>query len=164
MNIFDIVLIVIVLAFTFTGFLRGFAREIMHLLNWFISGAAAWFFSRHLEKYFTEITEPLPRLMVSFIVIFITVFIIGIIVSFLVNKMVMSRKVLRVPNMILGASVGVVRGLFVILLLFLFAGAFSPYTKQSWWREAFLSPYFEGLAMWTARYLPKDIARHIHYG
>jgi len=164
MNAFDLLLLAVVISFAVIGALRGLVREVLSLMTWVLACFIAWIFSGSVQGLFKgTFANPEIRLVVGFALLFIVVFVIGTVASHIIHKILLSRRVFHIPNLILGGAMGVARGVVVIVLAFLLAGITSI-PQRPWWREAMFAPVFQKLAVYTARLLPQDIARHIHYG
>ncbi len=164
MNTFDLLLIVVLLGFGVIGALRGFVREVMSLVTWALSGVIAWIFADRAARIFEgAISDPELRMVSAFIVLFVATFILGVIATYFAHRILTSRRFFRLPNTVLGGTMGVARGMVVILIVFLLAGITSL-PQRPWWRGASLAPYFERIALYVGTYLPRDVARHIRYG
>ncbi len=163
MNAFDHVLIVILAAFTVTGAIRGFVLEVLSIILWPVSALIAWLLADQGAGLFQSlIGEPQLRIVAAFVLIFILVFIVGTVVVYLIHRALPLRGMLRKPNLILGALVGLLRGGIIIVIVFLVAGITSL-PQRPWWRESTLAPYFQKVAIAVGSYMPRDIARHIKF-
>jgi membrane protein required for colicin V production len=164
MNAFDFLLMAVVLSFAVIGALRGLVREVLALVTWVLACLFAWIFAGSAQVLFKDALEnPEIRLVAGFAVVFVVVFVIGAIASYIVHRILITRRVFRLPNLVLGGAMGAARGVVVIVLAFMLAGI-TPITQYPWWREAMLTPFFQQLAGYVAGYLPQDVARHIRYG
>ncbi len=164
MNSFDYVMIVVLFAFIVTGALRGFVLELLSLVLWPVAAFAAWLFADQGAALFKSlISDPQLRLVASFVALFLVIFIIGTIIVYFIHRALPLRGMLRKPNLMLGAIVGLARGAIIIVIVFLVAGITSL-PQRPWWRESLLAPYFQKVAVAASAYLPRDIARHIRYG
>ncbi|MBL8512329.1 MAG: CvpA family protein, partial [Betaproteobacteria bacterium] len=65
-------------------------------------------------------------------------------------------------NRAVGALIGILRGLVVLIALTLVAGL-TRIPESSLWREAKLTPALEVMAKYTRSILPDSIASQIHY-
>ena len=163
MTAFDYLMIAVLVAFTLTGALRGFVLEVLSLILWPLSAFIAWLFADRIAPWFAGlIGEEVLRMVAAFVAVFLVVFIIGTIVVYLINRILPLRGALRMPNVILGGVVGLVRGGIILVIGFLVAGITSL-PQRPWWRQSLLAPHFQKVAEATAQYLPKDVARHIRY-
>lgn len=163
LNAFDYIMILVLLAFTITGALRGFVLEVLSLVLWPVTAFIAWAFADQVAPMFGSlIGEPPLRVVAAFMLIFLVVFIIGTIVVYFIHRALPLRGILRRPNVILGAGVGLLRGAIIIVIVFLVAGI-TPLPQRPWWRESLLAPRFQKVAIAVAAFLPRDIARHIKF-
>ncbi len=160
---FDITLVVLILLFTAIGAWRGFVRELVSLITWIVASVTAWMFADRLAGVFEKLTqEGALRQMLAFALIFIVIFIIGILVGLGLHKLVSKSASLRAVNRVTGAALGMARGGVIVVIVFLLAGLTS-FPQRPWWRESVLTPPFERAAIYAARYLPRDVARHVRY-
>jgi membrane protein required for colicin V production len=163
LNAFDYLMIVVMVAFTITGALRGFVLEVLSLVLWPLSAFVAWLFAEQTAAlYGSMISDPQLRTVAGFVTVFLAVFVIGTIVVYFIHRAVPMRGPLRTSNAVLGGVVGLVRGGIIIVIVFLVAGI-TPMPQRPWWRESLLTPYFQRAAVTVSSYLPSDIARHIRY-
>lgn len=164
LNAFDYLMIIVMLAFTVTGALRGFALEVMSLMLWPLSALLSWLLADQVAPlYQTLISDPQLRLVAAFVSVFLLIFIIGTIVVYFVHRALPLRGALRTPNIVLGGLAGLVRGGIIIIIVFLVAGITSM-PQRPWWRDSAMAPYFQKVAVVVSAYLPRDIATHIKYG
>lgn len=164
MNAFDYVMLVVLLAFTVTGAVRGFVLEMLSIILWPFSALIAWVLADQGAALFSSlIGEPQLRVVAAFVLIFILVFIVGTIVVYLVHRALPLRGMLRKPNLILGGVVGLLRGAIIIVIVFLVAGITSL-PQRPWWRESVVAPHFQKVAVAVGTFIPRDIARHIKFG
>lgn len=164
MNVFDFLLVTVLVAFAVTGALRGFVLEVLSLVLWPLAAVVAWLFADPVSDWYTGVIgEPSLRLVASFVTVFFVVFVLGTLTIFLVHRVLPLRGVLRTPNVVLGGLVGFVRGAIIIVIVFL-VGGITSLPQRVWWRESLLAPYFQNVAVTVSAYLPRDVARHIRYG
>jgi membrane protein required for colicin V production len=162
-NYFDIGILATVAIFASIGAWRGFVREVMALVTWFLAILIAWIFAPDLAGSFESLSkDPAMQQVLSFLAIFIAVFVVGAIISLVLNRLVLKKQALKVPNILMGGVLGVVRGVAVIVIAFMLAGL-TPLPGSDWWKRARLAPHFERLALEASQYIPRDIARHIRY-
>jgi membrane protein required for colicin V production len=163
LNAFDYLMLIVLLAFTVTGALRGFALEVMSLMLWPLSAFLAWVFSDSVAPFYnTLISDAQLRLVAAFVSVFLVLFIVGTIVVYFVHRALPLRGALRTPNIMLGGLAGFARGGIIIIIVFLVAGITSM-PQRAWWRESKIAPYFQKVAVAASSYLPRDIATQIRY-
>jgi membrane protein required for colicin V production len=164
MNVFDALIVVLLLFFTVIGAWRGFVRELASLLTWVLACLIAWVFAPDVAGMFDGLTRDATLQQVfGFALIFVSVFVAGTVASFFLHRFLSKSASFRLPNRLLGGAVGLTRGAAVVVLLFLFAGLTSV-PQRAWWRTATLAPVFEHMALYISGYIPRDVARHIRYG
>jgi membrane protein required for colicin V production len=164
MNAFDGVIMVVLVAFTLIGALRGFVLEVLSLVLWPAAALIAWLLAEPVGALFEPLVgEPRLRLVAAFVLVFLVAFVLGTIGVYVINRVLPLRGVLRKPNALLGGAAGFARGAIVIVLVFLLAGV-TQLPQRSWWQESLLAPYFERVALAAGAWLPRDIARHLSYG
>ena len=163
MNFFDIALLLIIAIFSAIGVWRGFVRELISFITWIAACFAAWTLSDRIAPMFESLTrEQELRQMAAFVSVFLVVFITGAVIGALLHKVVSRSDSLRRANRVTGGMVGCLRGFAIIVIVFMLAGLTS-FPQREWWRDAVLSPPFERIAAYAARYLPPDVARHVRY-
>ncbi len=164
MNAFDYVMILVLVAFCITGAIRGFVLEVLSIVLWPLTAFIAWLLADQFAPMFKSlIGEPQLRVVAAFMLIFLVVFVIGTIIVYLVHRALPLRGVLRRPNVILGAAVGLLRGGIIIVIVFLVCGITSL-PQRPWWRESLLAPHFQKVALAVGQFMPADIAKHIKFG
>lgn len=163
MNGFDAVLFGVLVVFGAIGALRGLVREVLSLATWVLSCVIAWFFADSLEGRFEGVTETFElRMVLAFVTLFAVVFVFNTVAAYFINKVITSRRTLKLPNTLIGGVMGVARGGVVIVIVFLLAGL-TAIPQKSWWRTALLAPFFQNTALFVGDYLPSDVIRHIRY-
>lgn len=163
MNAFDYVMILVLVAFFVTGAIRGFVLEVLSIVLWPLTAFIAWLLADQAAPMFKSlIGEPQLQVVAAFMLIFLVVFVIGTIIVYLVHRTLPLRGVLRRPNVILGAAVGLLRGGIIIVIVFLVCGITSL-PQRPWWRESALAPHFQKVAVAAGQLIPVDIAKHIKF-
>ena len=135
MNLTDVVVILIILLFTFWGFKRGVIKSLVQLVGTCAVLVLAWVFKdtigNLLMKYlpffdfggiFTGITSMNIVIyeLISFIVIYILLYcILSIIINIsgLIEKILKLTVILAIPSKILGAILGLIEGVIMAFLV-----------------------------------------------
>jgi len=142
------------------GIWRGFVGEVLALACWVLAFWVAWMFGPPLaEQFSASISVPSVRVILAYALCFVAVLIAGAIVGFLMRKLV-SGSGLSGTDRLLGMLFGFVRGFALVILLVLLLG-FTPFTRDSWWRESQLMPTFRTGAQWVTAHLPENVARYL---
>jgi membrane protein required for colicin V production len=142
------------------GLMRGLIQEVFSLAAW---GAAVWIglrFSRDFSVYLqTAIPLPSARMAAAFAILFAASLGLAGLIAFLLNKLVTSTG-LSGTDRLAGLVFGAARGLLVVSVLILVAGA-TPLPEDSWWKESKLIPPLQSLAFWLRDQIPPDYASHL---
>lgn len=162
MNGFDLAVAIVVLLFGAIGVLRGLTREALSFLGWFVAGVAAWLFGQDAGVYFAErVQDQTARDILGFVVIFFGVFMAMAITSLLLRKLLLAGGLDPVDR-VLGALLGMVRGIAIVIIIVMLAGL-TPFPRESWWRESQLAPTLESLASRVLEFAPAEVARQFSY-
>ncbi|MBT8139821.1 MAG: CvpA family protein [Gammaproteobacteria bacterium] len=149
MNQLDM-LILIILGFSgLVSVLRGFVKEALSLLIWFVAFAVAVAFgprfAQLLAGWFAHETL---RLVASFFVLFVGTLIVGGLVNQLIISLV-SKAGLGPLDRMLGMVFGVLRGGIIVLVLLMIFPPLLSLDTQAWWQESLLVPKFLMLEDWA---------------
>lgn len=162
MTVFDYVVIGIVGLSLLFGLWRGVVGEIIALLAWVLGiFAAIEFGGRVGQGVFSGISDPALRMLAGCVLIFVGVLVVMSLVRLAVRSMVKALG-LSVSDRLLGMVFGLVRGLLVVMLL-VGLGGMTAAPKQSWWKDATLSPPLETAVLVARQWLPDDLAKRIRF-
>lgn len=161
-EILDFGILVLIVLSAIIGLIRGFVREALSLLTW----VAAFGFA---AIYFKPLAQHLPfsgqsevvKLGISFAVIFFTVLIIGAIVNHLITTAIASIGLGGVDH-ILGGIFGVLRGGLIVTLLVLLL-SLTTVSKNAWWQDSILMPWFEKAAVEVKAMIPQDFSGYFEH-
>lgn len=141
---------------TLIGLLRGFIKETLSLITWFIAFLIGFKFCKQLSDFFSSyITNDSLRTAFSFAILFAITLILGSIVSHLIAKLI-TKNGLKGPDRVLGMLFGFARGILVIAVLLLLI-LISSEEKSNWQQESYLVPKFSGLVNWLHTFLPNKV-------
>jgi membrane protein required for colicin V production len=144
------------------GLLRGLIREVFSVCAWV---AAAWIglrFSRDFSVYLDSVISiPSARMAASFGILFFASLILASLITFLLHKLVQSTG-LTGTDRLAGMVFGIGRGIVVVSVLVLLAGA-TPLPADPWWKESALIPPFQSLALWLRDQLPSDFGSYVTF-
>jgi membrane protein required for colicin V production len=107
------------------------------------------------------VSAPSLRLLIAFIAIFIVSLILGALINHLLNQLI-QKTGLTGTDRALGMIFGGVRGVAIVILLVLAAGA-TPMPQDDWWQQSILIEHFQKMAIWAREYLPAGIADYIKF-
>jgi len=162
MTVFDYVVIGIVGLSLLFGLWRGVVGEVVALLAWVIGIFAAIEFGGVVgQGVFSGISDPALRMLAGCVLIFVGVLVAMSLLGLVVRSMVKALG-LSVSDRLLGMVFGLVRGLLIVMLL-VGLGGMTAAPKQSWWKDATLSPPLETAVLVARQWLPDDLAKRIRF-
>jgi len=142
------------------GFWRGLIYEVMALLGWPIAFLASKLFAGEFTSWWPAMQAPF-RVAASYAVVFIVVLIAWAVLTRLVSKLIKVVGAAWVDR-VLGGLFGIIRGVFVVLILVWVVGL-TNFSEHKYWREAIISKSLEDVALLTKSWLPDIVAQRIHY-
>jgi len=155
----DLIVLAFMLISALLAMARGFTREVLSILSWVVAALAAlWLFPRYQDEA-RALLEGSPRLLADVLLIF---------TIFLVTLIVVTFITIRVADKILDSRVGaldrsfgfvfgLVRGLIIVVIAYLFFTWLVPETSQpDWVREARSRPILDATGEAIRRMLPED--------
>jgi membrane protein required for colicin V production len=161
MNLFDLILVAVVLAFAGIGALRGALRELLSVAVWVVALLMAWLFSASASTWFSGFEDPSLRHMLAFVVVFACVFVLASLGAF-VLRLILGVAVPNTQARIIGGMLGAARGVLMLLIIVSLAGLTS-FPQKSWWRGSELIVYFQSMAQSLQQMLPADVAGQFRY-
>lgn len=162
MTVFDYVVLGIVAASVLLGLWRGVVSEVLALVAWVAGFMAARTWAEPASVFFAGmVSDATLRYAAGFGAVLI-----GVLVIFAVGRVVLSlllRAVgLGLIDRLLGAGFGIARGVLIAFVAVLLGGM-TTLPKESWWREAQLSPPLETAVIAAKPWLPDEVAKRIRY-
>ena len=140
MNIFDIVIIILLVLGGIIGFKRGVIKEVIGLVCFILAFIIAYLLKDFVAGIIinnisglNSVTSIITYKLVTFLVLFVLVLILSRIILKLgniVDKLVKATVILEIPSKILGFIVGVIKYYLVIFVALLVVSVFSIYNEQ----------------------------------
>jgi membrane protein required for colicin V production len=161
MNLFDLILVAVVLAFAGIGALRGALHEFLSVAVWAVALLTAWLFSASASTWFSGFQDPTFRHMLAFLVVFACVFVLASLTS-LVLRLILGVAVPSTQARVAGGLLGALRGVLMLLIIVSLAGLTS-FPQKPWWRGSELVVYFQSMAQSLQTMLPGEVARQFRY-
>jgi membrane protein required for colicin V production len=154
-NAFDYIIAAVLLLFVIVGLVRGFLRELITLISWFVGFYAALKFAPGLSNGFLHsiIANDKQRYIVATILIFLVVIIVGAIINKLIH-LVISTDGLGFLDKFLGLIFGIFRGILVVAII-LIAIQITGHEKSTWYKDSQLVQHFQPVVMHFIPLLPK---------
>ena len=158
----DFLIVGIILISALISIVRGFVKEVFSLASWVLAFWVALLFYPHMATLLVDyVATPSIRSFVAFASLFLVTLILGALVNHLISQLV-KKTGLSGTDRMLGIFFGLIRGVAIVTLLLLAAGA-TPMPQDDWWQNSLLLEHFEKLAVWVQSFLPNDIADHINF-
>ena len=154
MTLLDIAIIGLILISVLVGFIRGFTKELMSIVAWVISIYLAFNFYALAATYFSQfINNELASNLVGGAAIFIGSLFILSLIGYLISKAV-SASGIKGTDRVLGAVLGIARGVLIIGFLIVVASIFNVQNRTIW-QESQLINHFEPVATIINSVLPE---------
>ncbi|CAL4319835.1 Colicin V production protein [Buchnera aphidicola (Chaitophorus populicola)] len=140
MNLYDFSIIIVVSLSTFFGLIRGFLREIVSILIFFISIMIFCLFNSLVLKFFFSINNGFFEI-IFFVIFFSLIFLFLESMSYYFLKNVFQDLgILGLNNYILGFLFGLLRGILIVLLLLLFINKFLHINNKCFLMHSYFFP------------------------
>lgn len=162
MTAFDYVILGIIIASGLLGLMRGFLKEAFSLLAYILSFLAAiWWGPSLIPVLVRYIDQAVLTVGLAYFLVFIA----SLLVLGLLNKTLgtlLDVTGLGSADRGLGFVFGIVRGVFLVLILVLLAG-WSALPEEAWWTESnFALMAVDGVRQ-IKTWLPENIAVYLPY-
>ena len=158
----DFVILAVVLISAGISLLRGFFSEAISLVTWMVAFWVAINFSADQADLFTSMIQtPSLRTATAFAALFLVTLILGALVNRAIQSVVDFTGFGGMDHL-LGVLFGMARGVLMISLLVLLAGA-TPLPQDPWWQESSLIHHFEDLAVGARGQLPAHVQDYFSY-
>ncbi|MBI3560744.1 MAG: CvpA family protein [Gammaproteobacteria bacterium] len=158
----DFLIIGVVLVSAVIGLVRGFVKEALSIVGWIASLLIAWQFTDGLANLLSNwIKTPNLQFLVGFVTLFLLSMLIFALIIFFATKLI-QRTGLTAADRTIGIVFGVLRGVFVVLLLVGVAGL-TTLPQSDGWRGSLTVNRFQTLTVWLSGYLPASIAKNFIY-
>ncbi len=154
MALLDIAIIGLILISVLVGFIRGFTKELMSIVAWVVSIYLAFNFYEPAAKYFSQFVnqEILSNIIGGGAIFVVSLFIFSLI-GYLISKAV-SASGIKGTDRVLGAVLGVVRGVLIIGFLIVISSIFNVQNREVW-QQSQLIDHFEPVATIINSVLPE---------
>ena len=157
----DYAIIVIILLSICFGCFRGFIRELLSLIGWFLAFYTANFFTDSLYQYIPFALDETIKYITGYFIIFLLVLIFASIIIKLINKFIKSVG-LSFSNFILGGFFGFTRGVLIVFVMILLLEKTSFSLNPGWANSTYI-PIIKNSVENTLPYLPEDWFKDVKY-
>lgn len=148
LNVFDWILITIIVVSSVFGLLRGFVKELLSLASWVAAFFVARLFSFKLSNFMVDwIDQPQFRLIAAFAILFAATLVVGALINNVFSRLV-SATGLSGTDRLFGMVFGIVRGgLLAIVIVSLLS--LTPVSHDQWWQNSLIIPHFVLVDEWS---------------
>lgn len=154
MTSIDYCIVAVALVSVLVGVLRGFTREVLSLLTWILAFAiAALFGDRFAALLESRVADPSLRDGVACGLVFFAALIVGAVITHFATQAVRESR-FSAFDRTLGAGVGVLRAVIVVVVFVLVAGRLGA-AEDAWWRQSSIVPRFVELAQGFETLVPQ---------
>jgi membrane protein required for colicin V production len=160
LGMLDWILLAVLVMSVLIGVWRGLVFEVLSLLGWIVAYVVAQWFAPAVGPYL-PVGRPFSAInhAVAFAVVFILVIIVWGLASRLVRLLV-SASPLSVPDRMLGAIFGLLRGL-VFLVAVATVVSMTPAARSQAWRESLAVAWLNKALFQLKPLLPAELARYL---
>jgi membrane protein required for colicin V production len=145
----DWAVIVIVLVSTLISLKRGFLKEALSLVIWFLAVMITMVFHKQLEVLLQPYIEsPSLTKLAAILSLFVVCLFVGGLFNLLMSHLVEFTG-LSGTDRLLGMIFGALRGVIVVLLVLMVSKNILPVDEEVWWRESILIPHVVRLESWV---------------
>ena len=138
-NLFDLLVILFILASAFFAFSRGFFQEIFSLFSWSGALLISYFYSKYLIDYVDKIlNNPTLSNLITYLVIFIVSLFLLSFISKKISGLIKYSSVGMIDRS-LGFLFGVIRGYILLCLIFFGYNFFFKEVYPKWLEKSKLS-------------------------
>jgi membrane protein required for colicin V production len=153
MNPIDLAILLVIALSALLGLVRGMLTEVLSLLVWIAAVILAIVLGDEVAPRLSGIESPLLRSVAAHAGVFVLVLLVGNLLVWLLRSLFHGIG-LSLPDRLLGAGFGALRGYAVVLVGVLAAG-FTPWVEGAAWRESRLLPLWEGPGLWLRANWPE---------
>lgn len=161
LQILDFILIGIMLVSGILALARGFTREVLSLIAWAAAAVAAYFAIQQkplIDLVIPYVDKPILAQIAAGAVAFLITLIVVSIISVKISDRVVDSSA-GAFDRTLGFVYGLVRGIVLVSVAYLFYGWLQPPENQEdWIRNAQSLPIIDGVSKFLVGLMPPDIA------
>ena len=162
MTWFDIAVFAILGISVLLGVMRGLVKELIALASWILAFVLARQFAPTMAALMPANLQPAElRLAAGFVCVLFGALLVFWIAGFLMTEVIKAAG-LAGANHLLGAAFGLLRGAVIVVIAVMVAGLTSL-PKEPGWRNAWLSPPFEALALALRPWMPEVVRGNVRY-
>jgi membrane protein required for colicin V production len=161
-TLLDVILLVVMLISGLLAMIRGFMREILSIGAWIIAALVTLYsYARVLPVIHSYFSSNLIAKGISIAGVFLLTLLIVSIVTVRISDMVLDSRVGALDRT-LGFLFGLVRGLFVVVVAYVFfVWLVPPHSRPDWVKEAKSAVVLQSSGDWLKSMLPDNLDKTI---
>ncbi len=145
----DWVILAVVAGSTVIGVVRGFLRETLSLAVWVFALVVTILLYLKMAVLLEPFIESVAaRNGAAILVLFIACLLVGGLLNFVIIRLAKLAG-LSATDRMLGMVFGFLRGVVVVVMIFMAGKYLVPLQKEVWWQESLLRNHVERLESWT---------------
>ncbi|HJL65618.1 MAG TPA: CvpA family protein [Arenicellales bacterium] len=160
LDIFDLVIIGVILFSAIIGLFRGFIRETLSLVSWILAFVAAFNYRLDIISWFDGIIDnQMYQQIAAFALIFVATLLLISIISHLIYRLMSSTGITGIDR-VLGLIFGFGRGV-LLLGFFVIISRTVGWSDGSWWETSKLVGHLEPVVELIKEFIPEDLSKTI---
>ncbi|MDP6122947.1 MAG: CvpA family protein [Arenicellales bacterium] len=160
LDIFDLVIIGVILFSAIIGLFRGFIRETLSLVSWILAFVAAFNYRLDIISWFDGIIDnQMYQQIAAFALIFVATLLLISIISHLIYRLMSSTGITGIDR-VLGLIFGFGRGV-LLLGFFVIISRTVGWSDVSRWETSQLAGYLDPVVEILAEFIPEDLPKTI---
>lgn len=162
MTVFDYGFLALVGIMTLLGLWRGLVSEVLALVAWVLAFVLARSFGAEVGGLLGGlVADPFARQVAGFLLIFVGVLLLTGVIRFLLRELLKVAG-LELSDRVLGGCFGLLKGVFIALVLVMVGGMVGA-ARAQWWERAYFAPPLETAVVAAKPWLPAAIANRIRF-
>jgi membrane protein required for colicin V production len=162
MNLFDYLILAVLLLSLLLGYFRGFLGEAISLISWLGGLWLAWRYAYLIEPHLGGlIAEPPLNTWAARTILFLAVLVAGWLVGGVVTYLAHQSGISLMLDRLLGMLFGIIRGM-VLVAVIVMLGELVQLDSAKWWRESRFMPIAVEVSGWIKGFADSAVSERRH--